>query len=344
MMQPHAHVVFRVDAGAAVGMGHVMRCSALAGAFRDAGWRVDFAVNRDGLDVVRKVVGQRPYGVSAGVEGARDLKDQWPDGVDLLIVDHYGLDRAFETACRPWAKCIGVIDDMTDRQHDCDVLLNPSPGVSTSDYAGLTPEACTFLLAPRYALLREQFHDRILDEPHHPEVALRLLVTLGGSDPDNIVERVVDALRLLPKIPQTRIILGSAYAHPNQLIASVKGLSSKIEVYVDADNMADHMSWCDMAVSAAGSTTWELCAMGVAAVYVQTAENQNAVVRAIQDHGIGFVVGNAADINARDWLSALSSLMHNPVLRAEYARNAHGLVDGQGTRRVVETFTLKTSS
>jgi len=340
MTKRTCHAVFRLDAGATVGMGHFMRCNALAATFVDNGWTVDYAVNSGGQDAVFARTGRQPLVVSSSPGSAQAMAAQWPRGVDLLVVDHYGLDADFEKACRPWAKRIAVIDDMTDRTHACDVLLNPSPGIDADEYATTAPDGCQFLLGPRFALLRPQFSSAHEGKHAAPTTADRLLVTMGGSDPENLTGRVVEALSLRSEMPGTRIILGSAYAFGDQTKARVKKLSDRISVYEDVDDMAAHMTWCDMAVSASGSTTWELCAMGVPALYVQTADNQNAVVRAIKEHDVGLVLGAQADVTVKDIAEGIDTLSQDQKRREVYAVHGQALVDGQGSRRVVENFTL----
>lgn len=340
MMKGAPHAVFRLDVGLSIGMGHLIRCYALAAAFVDDGWNVDFAVNAESCETVFALAGKRPLVVPSGVNGARAMTSNWPEGVELLVVDHYGLDAVFENACRPWAKIIAVIDDMTNRMHSCDLLLNPSPVVVAADYGATTPDGCRFLLGARYALLRPQFLSGRKEIHPQPPIVDRLLITMGGSDPENLTERAVEALRLLSTIPQTRIILGSAYAFDEQLKDSVNGLSDRISVYENVDDMAAHMAWSDIAISTAGSTTWELCAIGVPALYIQTAENQNAVVRAIEAYDVGMVLGLAVDITAKDIAAAIEALRNNQERRVQYAAHGRALVDGQGTRRIVEKITL----
>lgn len=126
-----------------------MRCLTLAAALQGAGWRCAFACNPEAAQTV-KALGEAGLPVAP----AEGLAAAWPDGCDLLVVDHYGLDAGWEAAQRPWARRVLAIDDLADRPHDCDLLLDGNLGRQAVDYAGRVPAGCTLLVGARYALLR----------------------------------------------------------------------------------------------------------------------------------------------------------------------------------------------
>ena len=155
-------VVFRADAGQQRGSGHVRRCLALAASFRAAGWRTAFATEPDSIDTVPELGDGNTTiafidGASEPAQQATALADAWPDGVDLLVVDHYGLDAVFERACRPIARRIVGLDDLADRKHDVDVLFDSALGRITANYAALVPTGSRVLTGPAYALLAPAF-------------------------------------------------------------------------------------------------------------------------------------------------------------------------------------------
>ena len=158
MIADRPTAVFRADASEEIGGGHVMRCLTLAGALTEAGWHVGFAVNAQALAVVPSLAGAIEDILVLGEDDeASALTERWPDGVTLLAVDHYGRDMAFELRCRPWAAVIMAIDDLANRRHRVDVLLDQTHGRSESDYRPLTGPECRLLLGPQFALLRPQF-------------------------------------------------------------------------------------------------------------------------------------------------------------------------------------------
>ncbi|HIC80719.1 MAG TPA: UDP-2,4-diacetamido-2,4,6-trideoxy-beta-L-altropyranose hydrolase, partial [Kiloniellaceae bacterium] len=193
-------IVFRADASRDMGSGHIMRCLTLAESLDAIGAQCSFAV-RPGSQETVPALAEAGYELivlkAEAADEAEALRRHRPDGVDWLVVDHYGRDRTFEAACRPWARGIMVLDDLADRNHDCDLLLDQTLGRKTGDYDGLLPPACRKLLGTRYALLRPEF--RKLRQGRSKSAAssqapLRLLVTLGGTDPDNLTGVCIDAI------------------------------------------------------------------------------------------------------------------------------------------------------
>ena len=151
-------VLFRCDGGPELGIGHVMRCSALAAAFGALGWRSAFAVTRESAPLVsgREVVIVPPGREGASVVAATCSAEDF----EILVVDHYGLDAAFEGAARGAAALVVVIDDLADRAHDCDVLLDPNPERAPADYDRLVSRETRLLLGLKHASLRAEFHER----------------------------------------------------------------------------------------------------------------------------------------------------------------------------------------
>ena len=165
MIAERRPIVFRADASEGVGGGHVVRCLTLATAWAEEGWHVGFAVNACALSVVPALAGSVVDILvlnesDAGTDEASTLAERWPDGVALLVVDHYGRDATFERSCQPWADAIMAIDDLADRHHCANFLLDQTPGREARDYDGLVPPGCAMLLGGRYALIRPSFAAR----------------------------------------------------------------------------------------------------------------------------------------------------------------------------------------
>ena len=147
MATEHRTVIFRADASEELGGGHLMRCVALATAFAEAGWQVGFAVNAEALSVIPALADTvADVLVVSGDDEVPSLAERWPDGVALLVVEHYGRGAAFERRCRPWAAANLVIDDLADRRHCADVLVDQTYGREESDYLPLNGPDCRLLL------------------------------------------------------------------------------------------------------------------------------------------------------------------------------------------------------
>lgn len=320
-------VVFRCDATPVIGTGHVMRCLTLAQALIEAGWSCAFAVGAQtrscvpGLeafsgDVLELDPAQGDNPVLADVLA---LKARWPQGCDWLVVDHYGLDVDFEFWCRSWANAIAVIDDLADRRHDCDLLVDSALDHGAENYAELVPVQARGLYGPSVALLRPQFLSARKEALARRGGPLqRVLVSLGGNAPLDLTQRIVADL---------------SEARPNLDIDAVVGLqaldvpgdSNHVTWHVAVKDMAELMTKADASIGAGGVTSWERCCLGLPAVLLVLADNQrgNAVTLASAGAAVVAEPENAAQVLLdTDGLDVM-------------AERAAWLCDGRGTLRVM---------
>lgn len=329
--------VIRADASHKIGGGHIYRCLTLANALADAGWQCGFACRAGTVDSVPALARSRHliFDLDTRDEPSR-LKQLYPSGIDLLIVDHYGLDAGFEKACRSWARQVMVLDDAPVREHDCDILLDQNLGAKAESYGSQVPDGCRLLLGPRYALLRPQFRlgrRNALARRATGMSAHSLLVSLGASDPLNIAPQIVAAAAGLPL--SLDVVLGSS---GNQLDA-IRDVASRLGVdvrtHIDVADMAELMISADMAVGAGGSTSWERCCLGLPTLLVITAHNQFVVAKQLADAGISETLGWANELKPSAITSALRRLAESPERLAAMSRTASSVCDGLGAGRVM---------
>ena len=312
-------VIFRADASPEIGSGHVMRCQALAEALRARGAVCEF--NGDWPHFKN---GANPH---------------------FLVVDHYGLDRRWEEAQRAAVDRIMVIDDLADRPHDCDLLLDQNLGSTPADYEGLVPADCELLCGPEFALLRPEFarlRQRSL-EGRAGRPLSNILVSMGGADKDNATGRVLDALgdwasgSNLPGDLAVTVVMGSMAPWIEQVRAQAEKLQSSagliIEVAVDVADMAERMAASDFAIGAAGGTSWERCCMGLPSALAVLADNQAKPCRELVAAGAAFALGAPGDI-IETLPPLLDTLMHEPARLAEMSAAAAAICDGRGAERV----------
>lgn len=317
--------VFRADASPALGGGHVMRCLALADGLSHAGWRCSFWVAPGTLEAVPALAGSRHEVVFESPRYQR---------VQLLVVDHYSLGAAFEASCRSWARHILAIDDLADRRHDCDILLDQTLGRVDTDYRELTPSFCVQLLGPQYALLRPDFaglRGEALARRHGN--LERILVSLGSSDPRDITGLALDALEQAGLDAAVDVVLGSV--SPN--CAAVAGRLQnwpRARFHHDTSRMAELMAVADIAVGAAGVTSWERCTVGLPCAMVVTADNQRLIARALNDAGAAVLVGDWRAMTAARLAGALRCMAKPRKLQA-ISIAAAGVCDGNGVARAV---------
>lgn len=302
-----------------------MRCLALADGLARAGWHCRFRVAPGTLETV-------PALARSGHEVVSDSAPQ--QQVQLLVVDHYGLDAAFETACRPWARHILAIDDLADRRHDCDLLLDQTLGRAAADYRELTPGHCVQLLGPQHALLRPDFA-RLRGEAlarRHGTVE-RILVALGSSDPRDITGLALDALEQAGFDAAVDVVLGRASPNCAAVASRLQGWP-RAQFHADASNMAELMATADIAVGAAGVTSWERCTVGLPCAMVVTADNQRLIARALDAAGAAVLVGDWTAMTASRLAEALRG-MEGPRKLLAMADAAAGVCDGGGVARTV---------
>jgi len=288
MTEPFA--VFRCDASAKIGVGHVMRCLTLADELSACGWRAAFVVSPETLNTVPALL-TRGHDVMPLPNGEmqdsdllqtqfENLKIRYPSGCDWLVVDHYGLDAEFEGMCRNWAGSILVIDDLADRPHKCDTVLDMSLDHGIEKYADLLVKEGTFLSGPRYALLRPQFRkSRQQSLSRRKDNRLeRLLISLGGTVSPQIIEEVLAGVHESGLNLKVDVVGGLCAGEPPQT-------DSNIHWYTGVDNMAVLMSQADLSIGAGGTTSWERCALGLPTVMLSLADNQCGNIQALTQAG-----------------------------------------------------------
>ena len=202
-----------------------------------------------------------------------------------LIVDHYALDEEWQKRLKPYYEKLMVIDDLADRKHQCDILLDQTFGRQQEDYLAFTPKGCELLLGSQYALLRTEFAEwRLYSLKRRSKLELKkLLISMGGVDINNVTENVLDELKLcnLPSDMNITVVMGRSAPHLESVKSKAMTLPFKTEVKVDVSNMAEVMANSDFAIGAAGATTWERWCLGLPTIQIVTAENQNNIAKSL---------------------------------------------------------------
>jgi UDP-2,4-diacetamido-2,4,6-trideoxy-beta-L-altropyranose hydrolase len=275
-----------------------------------------------------------------GTDWATDAADTAAalnDGmVDWIVVDHYALDSRWEQAARAWCRRLMVIDDLADRAHDCDLLLDQNLGRAAFDYRDLVPSGASMLIGTEFALLRPQFAEArcaSLGRRSDPKLK-RILITMGGVDRDNVTDQVLQALErcTLPAGLEIVVVMGPNAPWLAQVRDHAARADLDVKVLVGVDDMASLMADCDLAIGAAGGTAWERCCLGLPSIVLVLAENQMAGAAALQKAGAALVVRDAADIE-KVFERAGDSM---PRLLAQLGKAAAYLTDGNGADLVAK--------
>lgn len=340
-------VLIRADAALSIGSGHVLRCLTLAQQLQAHGAQVSFACRELPGHVQDKVraagfachslpahyPGETTQRAEAAIHWQADLAalhavlDEAAQ-FDWLLVDHYGLDAQWQRGARTLAARIAVIDDLANRPHDADLLLDQNLTATPEAYAGLLPASCQRLLGPRYALLRPEFSAAPMAIRAQAE---RVLVNFGGVDAGGETFKAMAALAGLPV--QADIVAGGANPAWDALQAQAKGQASWT-LHRHVADFASLMRRADVFLGAGGSTSWERAALGLPTLCIAVADNQEPNARALHAAGVHHYLGRDRAVDAEQVRAALVDLLNDAPRRQQYAERSRALVDGQGARRV----------
>ena len=324
-------VVVRADSSSQIGTGHIVRCQTLARALRARGAQVTFVCEALEGNLNDMLV-RDGFAVEASIDSVPRC--------DWLIVDHYGLDHEFERAQRVRAARILVIDDLADRWHDCDLLLDQNLYLDMERRcSGRIPEGATLLIGPRYALLREEFA-LAAGQASRRTALSRILVSFGGSDPTDESSKTLRALALL-RLPEVRIdvLIGAA----NPRTAALEELAREVpgcNLFGATSQIARLMLDSDLMIGAGGSTTWERCCLALPALVIAVAENQVPIAAAVADRRYHRFLGSYEEISVEFLSRAIRDAARDFDDLAHGAAGGRDLVDGRGTQRVVEAMSL----
>ncbi len=332
------NVLIRADATLEIGSGHVMRCAALGMRLMARGALVHFVCV--GIpDRLADWLRDRGFGLTVlPVTGIDDWRTDLAatsevvriiGHIDLLIVDHYCLELGWERGMRPHVLRILVIDDLADRDHDCDLLLDQNLHEDAENrYKQYVPQGTVQFLGPRYALLRPEFDEHGLEHNRDGSVK-RLLVFFGGTDPGNQTIKIIDALRALgSRAPESILVLGPAHPSRNAVHKSVANLPSA-HVLDSTEQMSMLMAQADLAIGTCGVAAWERCALGLPSLVVVTAENQREDAEILHRLGAVEYLGDADEVSAENWERALRRAMDNPHRIHAMASSAREVMVGR---------------
>lgn len=260
------------------------------------------------------------------------------DGRPWLAIDGYHLDADYQRAVRREGYRLLVLDDFGHQpEYHADILLNQNPGAESLAYR--TDAETLLLLGFHYALLRPEFCGRRRLRRDIPEVARKVLITFGGSDPDDMASKALQALQLVDvEGLQAVIVVGTAYAHLDRLQARAAKSRVNIQILRDIQDMRARMEWADVALAAGGSTIAELSYLGLPALLVTLAENQRRGAMAMQALGLGRFAGRARSAAPVELARLLTQLCRDAAFRREAAARGQSMVDGAGARRVVDAM------
>lgn len=353
------NVFFRVDAGLEIGSGHVMRCLTLAVALEKRGIKIFFLsrphegnlislVRDKGFSVVELSLPKENTPTTNGYEqwlGASSRVDAMEtleslagiQGSMWAIIDHYGVDHIWEKAIRKRVDKIISLDDLANRKHDCDVLIDSSFERETADYTGLVPDYTRILAGTKYCLLRDEFYKARQKAVHRTfKLPLnRILVTLGGVDIHNITRLVISELDQSNISDNTYldVVIGPASPHVDALRTQANQSRLHIDIHQGVNDVAERLMLADLCIGAVGSSVWERCCLGCPSVVATIAANQAEGAKKLESSGV--VVSFSPLVSGE--LKRVVDAIDLPTLKM-LSVNGFSLVDGLGTERIVKVL------
>jgi UDP-2,4-diacetamido-2,4,6-trideoxy-beta-L-altropyranose hydrolase len=337
-------LVIRADASSQIGIGHVMRCLAIAQAWLDCGGAVTFVscqlpttvkerIRAEGAEVVEiSCAAGSGRDAEQVVDLAQGRKAEW------VVVDGYEFGLDYQTNLRSSGLKLLFLDDYGHANGYCaDLVLNYNAYASPDSYQQLGSQT-RLLLGPRYVLLRREFNAWRGWKRETVRAASKVLVTLGGSDAHHVARVVIQALAISQvRVDgfEAKVVLGSEAARRAELQPDLSACEGAISLTYNADNMPELMAWADVAISSAGSTVWELCFLGLPAILVDLVPHQRLVAETLERLSIAVHLDSSHDLLPGLIASKLELLVQSLERRATMSQRGRELVDGRGAERVV---------
>jgi len=333
--------MIRADASMAIGTGHMMRCLALAKAWQNAGgiatWltaesipALDQRLLREGIDHSRiEVAAGTVDDAEQAVDEARRRNAAW------VVVDGYRFFPDYITRLkRAGLRVIFMDDDGRFDSYPTDVVLNQNISASVAMY-GKREAYTRLLLGSEYVLLRPEF---LAETPIHdvPTIGRKVLITMGGSDPENVSRKALLAMKLVKNDCEVRVVVGGGNPRGSELQALAGQLNLPVQIECRPENMAPIMRWANVAISAAGSTCWELAYMGVPSIVIALSSEQRGIAEGLSKAEIAVSLGWHANLSEERIADALCSLLIDQRRRLAMSERGRKLIDGRGAARVVQ--------
>ncbi|MDX9723841.1 MAG: UDP-2,4-diacetamido-2,4,6-trideoxy-beta-L-altropyranose hydrolase [Myxococcota bacterium] len=333
-------LLIRADAGPDIGMGHVMRCLALALEWKRRGGALallsasppDAVVNKwrsIGADVFPlEIIRGTEEDLLVTAELIGQLAPDW------LVVDGYHFDSTYQRTLANLGQLLWIDDEAHAAPYTADLVLNQNLHAHESMYAERRGET-SLLLGLRYVLIRPEFLGRRWS-PNTPSDCPKVVIIMGGSDPSNVSLAVAQAISALPVRIDIHIVVGPASPHLSSLQHQSQRATQPWTLHHAPHDLPGLLCSADCVVTAAGSTSWELACLGVPTCLLTVATNQLPIAAELGKQQAAVLLGSATDVSSSQFNQILSDLLQDEALRKQLSNNGRNLVDGRGSMRVCD--------
>lgn len=338
-------IIIRADASEIIGSGHIMRCLVLADELHHYGIQVIFVcrtlqgnlseyITKRGFQVLN-IPTQEPLS-TANQEIEIDFMIDHIQTLNLypywLVVDHYEINEYWELALRKYVEKIIVIDDLANRKHDADVLMDQNlTEHGESRYYNLVPEKCELYIGPQYLLLRSSFYKERKIVKQRSGKVKEVLLFFGGSDPTNETQKIMNSIQedVFSSLNFT-LIIGNSYAYPKKIIEKCAALEH-VKLYIQTENMAEIIAKSDFCIGAGGSAMWERCYLGLPSAITIVANNQYPSVSMAEHLGLIWNLGDYKQINSSHYTDILLKAMSSPIDLLNMSQRGLETLDNQNS-------------
>lgn len=338
-------IAFRADASSQIGAGHIMRCLSLAQGLKEEGADCLF-ITKNYLGNQIEYIRDNKHTVEIIPRDADLPRDRRltvdicrQHGADAVVTDSYDLNEDYLLALKKEMCLLVSIDDLVQIRFPSDIVLNQNFGISEEDYQDKIAPETKLLLGPEYLLLRNEFREKRRTTKDIVPVAKRVLVTMGGGDPHNQTLKVLKGLDGVSGL-QIISVIGAGYRYTGELKSYIEHLRQDVELIENCRYMSDLMFAADMAISAGGSTCWELACLGVPGLAIILADNQRIVVDELSKYGSLQNLGWYEEVSEEKIKQTTLDLCSDRQKRNEMSGRGKTLVDGEGVARVVNEILL----
>lgn len=348
-------VGFRVDASYQIGSGHLVRCLSLAKELREKNIESIFITKKNKGDLISLIIKNKfkftiiNYKKKSNddllnwkldaIETAKKIKNK---GITHLIIDHYGIEKKWEEYLNDFVNKIIVIDDLADRKHFCDILIDNS--LPKKNYLKLVPSHSKILVGPEFIFLDKSFIEERSKmkkiENEKEEKKHIFYVSYGASDiTQETIKTIIALKKLKNKISfEAKIIVGKNNKQKKKIKELCYKDKKNFSYFEQPFNVANIMSKCSIGIGSPGTTTWERCFMGLPSILISVAENQIKIGNACNDLNIAMYVGNSAKISSDSLRKIIMRFLQSPKKILEFKKNGLKVVDGYGTKKVLNSI------
>ena len=338
-------LLIRADANTHMGTGHLMRCIALAQAWQAKNRPVTFITACDNPALLNRLQNEEfnvvelpsAYPHPADWQTTQNILTQHPGA--WVVLDGYHFEPAYQLKVKTAGHPLLIIDDTAHLDfYHADILLNQNINASQLTYR-CKPHVCK-LLGTQYALLRREFWPWRSWQRDIPTEAGKVLVTLGGGDPDNQTFKVMQALKQVGIAGlEAMVVVGASNPHWEMLQTAAHESQVTINLVRNVTNMPELMAWADVAIAAGGSTCWELAMLGLPMLLIVIADNQRGIAAGLDQAGVAINLGWFERVSAADIAAGLTGLMTDHNLWQQMSHRTQTVCDGWGSNRVVQAVT-----